>query len=90
MKNILITLVGIGMIVALVIFGESKTVVENTALETQVIEKEVVKEKDVLEKARADLERVNAELDAEEAALLQEREVLDARLEEIRELRSSF
>lgn len=47
-------------------------------------------EEDVIEKANRELERINNELDAEETRLLEERNAIDARLEQIRETRTSF
>ena len=62
-----------------------------------VVEKEVTTEvetieveQDAIEKAKQDLERINAELDTEEAKILEERKALDARLEKIREARLGF
>jgi low affinity Fe/Cu permease len=52
-------------------------------------EVEVIEE-DTIEKARQELERINAELDAKETELLQERDAIDAELERLRETRVSF
>lgn len=50
----------------------------------------VTVERDVVEEAQKELERINAELDAEETKLLEELEILENRLEQIRETRVSF
>lgn len=57
-----------------------------TSTEAVIVEVEV----DVIEKARAELERINQELDVEEAQLLAEKAKIDARLESILETRMSF
>ena len=49
-----------------------------------------VVEEDVLEKANRELERISRELDEEEARLLQEIADREARLEQIRQTRTSF
>jgi len=86
-----LSVVGIGIVALLthvLIFGESKTNYE--APEPITVEEVAIVEQDILDKAKADLERINAELDAEEAELLKQREVIDLRLEDLRKTRSSF
>lgn len=51
---------------------------------------EPVEEVDEIEKAKQELARINAELDAKEAELLEQRNALDAELERVREARVSF
>ena len=45
---------------------------------------------DVIDEAKKELDRINAELDTEEAKLLEDRKAIDARLEKLRETRVSF
>lgn len=45
---------------------------------------------DVIDEMQRELDRINAELDAEEQRLLEERDNIDARLDRIRETRMSF
>lgn len=95
MKNNLLgvaALIGIGgMIVYSLLWGETTVEYQNDTATTTVVEMvEETEEVDVVEKANAELERINTELDAEESQLLQEREAIDARLERIQEIRSSF
>lgn len=52
--------------------------------------KEEVKELDLIEKAGQELERINAELDTEEAKLLEDKKAIETRLEKLRETRASF
>ena len=58
--------------------------------ETATTTMEVVEELDVVEAAQAELDRINMELDAEEARLLEEAAVIESKLEKIRETRMSF
>ncbi len=62
---------------------------KEATLEVVKEEPEVIEE-DTIEKARQELERINAELDAKETELLQERDAIDAELERLRETRVSF
>jgi len=82
----------LGIIVYLALTHNSTLEVENvpTATSTATSTEEVVEELDVVEEAQKELERINAELDAEESRLLQEREAIDTRLEQIRETRVFF
>ena len=59
-------------------------VMETVATSTPVLER------DVVEEAKQELERINAELDAEESKLLEEKAEIETRLEEIRDTRTSF
>lgn len=72
--------------------------VETPAVATST---EVTVERDLIDEAKAELERINAELDAEEMRLLEEKaaieaeaaaklDAVEARLEQIRETRVSF
>ena len=81
-------------------YGTKTEVIHNIKPQISATSTEMVEE-DVIEKANRELERINQELDAEETRLLNEQEVLDAqyassseviqkRLEEIRETRTSF
>lgn len=94
MKNNLLgvaALIGIGgMIVYSLLWGETTVEYQNDTATTTVVEMVEEEQVDVVEKANAELERINTELDAEETQLLQEREAIDARLERIQEIRSSF
>jgi gamma-glutamyltranspeptidase len=75
-----------------------ENVVETPATATST---EVTVERDLIDEAKAELERINAELDAEEMRLLEEKAAIEAeaaakleavekRLEQIRETRVSF
>ena len=94
MKNNIVgvgLLLGVGgMIVYSLLWGETTVEYQNdnaTTTVVEMVEEEIV---DVVEKANAELERINTELDAEKTHLLKEREAIDARLERIQEIRSSF
>ena len=78
-----------------VVTYEAETATSTVATTTEVLERDVVGE------AQAELERINAELDAEETRLLEEIEAIqleaqsqvderEQRLEQIRETRVSF
>lgn len=54
------------------------------------VEEVTTQEVDVIDAAKAELERINQELDAEEQRLLEERSQIESRLEQIRSTRSSF
>ena len=65
--------------------------VTNTKLDIGTSTVEAVEEEvDMIQAAKAQLDRINAELDAEETRLLEERDNIDAKLEEIRTARTSF
>lgn len=64
--------------------------VTNTKLDIGTSTVEAVEEVDVVDSAKAELERINLELDAEETRLMEERDVIDSKLEKIRETRMSF
>ena len=102
------TLVVVGLIVVvmggLIINANIKPLeVENTVQtveEPSVVDEEVL-EVDVVEQAKTELDRINAELDAEETRLLEEKAQVEAkaaadvaelesRLEKIRDTRTSF
>ena len=102
------TQIGVGMLIVLfgiivfvnvndnnVVTYEAETATSTVATTTEVLERDVVGE------AQAELERINAELDAEETRLLEEIEAIqleaqsqvderEQRLEQIRETRVSF
>lgn len=65
-------------------------IVENTTYQPVLIEEPVIEEVDVLDEAQEALDRANLLLDEEEAKLLEERAVIDQRLEQIIEKRTSF
>ena len=86
----------IGVIIVVVMAGvlqftsnDPVTYVKETMEVVEEAEVEVIEE-DTIEKARQELERINAELDAKETELLQERDKIDAELERLRETRVSF
>jgi len=87
-KSLLIAIViVVGMYMTVEIFYNQDVVVEKeVTTEVETIEVE----QDAIEKAKQELERINAELDTEEAKILEERKALDARLEKIREARLGF
>jgi len=87
-KSLLIAIaVVVGMYMTVEIFyNQDVVVVKEVTTEVETIEVE----QDAIEKAKQDLERINAELDTEEAKILEERKALDARLEKIREARLGF
>ena len=94
----------IGIVIIAVIFLQNRygsDMIENTAPEPQISATSTVVERDVVEAAKIELERINAELDAEETRLLEEKAKLEAQyktetdsiemqLSEIRETRTSF
>lgn len=93
MKTILIALVVVGVMALAVIYGyptETLKYVKSENLEVQEVQPEEIVQEDTIEKARKDLERINAELDAKEQDLLKQRESIDAELERLRETRVSF
>jgi hypothetical protein len=95
MKRIFGAVIGLGVVIGLgyILLGGSTITVENepqtlATSTSATVEEEV--ELDVIDSATIELERINQELDAEEQKLLQEIEERKARLERIRETRSSF
>jgi alpha-L-fucosidase len=95
MKRIFGAVVGLGIVIGLgyILLGSSTIEVTNepqtlATSTSATVEEEV--ELDVIDSATIELERINQELDAEEQKLLQEIEERKARLERIRETRSSF
>lgn len=62
----------------------------STATTTELVKEVLPEEVDVVESARVQLERINTQLDEEETRLLEEKKAIDARLEQIRETRTSF
>lgn len=68
------------------ILGEDVIVHNISATSTEAVEIE----RDVLEKSREELEKINKALDEEEAALISSMEADQARLDEIRAIRMSF
>lgn len=65
-------------------------VINERATATTTVEVEVMEEVDVIDSAKAELERINTQLDEEEMKLIQEIDERKARLEKIRETRQSF
>ena len=99
--NKLIIIAGLAIVVGLAavssIFNEDVVVVNER--ETTVVE--TVVEEDLIDAAKKELERINGELDTEETQLLEDIKTIEAealakvaekkaRLEKIRETRSSF
>lgn len=90
--------IGIGVAIVMTVLFTYRdtlsTAFENTAeyQKVEVIEvvEEIEENIDVVDSAKAELERINAELDEEEAKLLLEIDEREARLELIRETRTSF
>ena len=91
MKNITVALVAVGIVIIGGFYYQNSQVELPSYVRevTEVIPEEVVEE-DSIEKARKELERINAELDAEEQTLLNEIKEREDRIEKIRETRMSF
>jgi len=93
MKRIFGAVVGLGIVIGLgyILLGGSTIEVVNEPQTLATSTSAVVEEElDVIDSASIELERINAELDAEEQKLLQEIDARKARLERIRETRTSF
>lgn len=90
MKAIILTVVGIGFIGGIVLYMPNTTefVQENT--EVEITAQPEVVEVDVIDDAKAELERINQELDAEEARLDEQIAELQARKARIKEIRLGF
>lgn len=92
MKTLIIvavaTVVGLAAL-STIFLGDEVTYVKEREVATTT-EEIVVEEVDVIQAARAELERINKELDLEEQKLLEEQAAITARLDEIRETRMSF
>ncbi len=87
-----LVLVGV-VLVGTIIYGMSQVSYETTVDNVQdvQIEEEVIEEPvDVLEEAKQILEEANQKLDIEETQLLEQRDAIDQKLEEIKEIRMSF
>lgn len=82
-----ILLVGLMSLVIELFYNKPLEVINTDSTATSTVE---VLEKDLIDKAREELERINSELDLEEAKLIQEKEAINSRLESIRETRESF
>ena len=101
----------IGSLVVVVLLGgitygilneQASIVVQNVQPEVETVEQvEETVEVDMIEAAKAELERINTELDAEETRLLEDKAAVEAKaaaevaeieskLEQIRETRTSF
>lgn len=63
---------------------------EGVTMEVQEVQPEEIVQEDVITKAKEDLGRINAELDAKEQELLEQRKAIDVELERLRETRVSF
>ena len=91
MKYILIVaviaVVGVGLFSTV---GKEVTYEREVVAETATTTVEQIDAIDVLDEAQQALDKANALLDEEEARLLEERGVIDARLEEIVKKRTSF
>lgn len=92
MKLALGVVIGLGMIggVTYILLGGNDYVAEQTNATSTVVAEQAVEEIDVIDAAKAGLEKINTDLDQEETNLLEERAAIDARLERIRETRTSF
>jgi len=91
MKTLTVVVLATGVIIGGYLFLENQATplvyqLERTATTTE----EYIEEVDVLDAAKAELERISQELDAEEARLLEERKEIDARLEAVRATRAGF
>ena len=99
--NKLIIIAGLAIVVGLAAFSSifNEDVVVVNERETTVVE--TVVEEDLIDAAKKELERINGELDTEETQLLEDIKTIEAealakvaekkaRLEKIRETRSSF
>ena len=73
-------------------FGQPVEVTnEKLDISTSTVEVvEETEEVDMIQAAKAELDRINKELDVEETRLLEERDKIDAKLEEIKNARTSF
>lgn len=80
---------GIVIVGGLTLANQPDIVVHNERVVEEVLEV-TPKPEDKIEKARLELERINAELDLKEQELLEERKAIDAELERLRETRMSF
>lgn len=82
------------MVVAIALASQFGSIVEVEKDDAEVASStttEIIKEEtDVVAEANRELERISAELDAEETRLLEERQQIDDRLEQIRQTRMSF
>ena len=101
-----LTIMAVLIVVGIILLGQIGNVVEVGSDERIEFREEptveaVVTPTDVIDEARKELERINAELDKEETQLLEDIKVIEAeaqakvadkktRLEKIRETRSSF
>jgi hypothetical protein len=86
-----VMLIGVvGIAIYFAITSESTVEYQNDVATTTVVEMVEEEELDVVEESRKELERINNELDQEEQKLLEERQALDARLDEINSIRASF
>jgi preprotein translocase subunit SecF len=101
-----LTILAVLIVVGIILLGQIGSVVEVGSNERIEFREEptveaVVTPTDVIDEARKELERINAELDKEETQLLEDIKVIEAeaqakvadkktRLEKIRETRSSF
>lgn len=83
-------LVVVMMAVALAFRNSEPVTYVKEQVEVQEPQPEEIVEEDTIEKARQELERINAELDAEEQKLLDEIKEREVRIEKIRETRMSF
>lgn len=93
MKTITIAIVVVVMIGLAVKYLGTETVTyvkEGVTMEVQEVQPEEIVQEDVITKAKEELERINAELDAKEQELLEERKAIDVELERLRETRVSF
>ena len=94
MKTI-IAVIGIVVVMGLAVYYKDSSplpeyVKEQVTLEVTNSPEIPESSKDVITKAQEELERINAELDAKEQELLEERKAIDAELERLRQTRVSF
>jgi hypothetical protein len=80
----------LSLVVGGIVLTTGTSVQEYTAEPLIEVEQPVEVEVDVIDKAKAELDRINAELDSKEQELLNQREAIDAELERLRETRAGF
>lgn len=90
MKAIILSLVGLGVIGGIVIYKPATTEDVRESTEVEITAQPEVVEVDVIDSAKAELERINQELDAEEARLREEIAERQLRIERIKETRQGF
>ena len=84
----LFAIAGVAALSQLFIGNDAVVMNERVQVDTPEVVEQM--EVDIVESAKLELERINLELDGEEVRLLEERDAIDTRLEQIRETRTSF